>query len=191
MSQTVGNVSAAKPVVAGAVFRAPLSNSLTLPTDATTALSGFTSMGYVSVDGLTNGNAFNSSAIYAWGGDAVLMTENEKADTFVFTMLETLNANVSKAIYGDDNVTTSTDDLITIKKKADEFEEAAWVFDMKVRGGKLKRIVVPDAKITALGDIVYQDNNVTGYPVTLSAMPDTNGVFHYEYIEDEPATAGT
>jgi hypothetical protein len=188
MAQTVANVTAAKPVVAGAVYRAPLGS--TLPTDAKTALdAAFKAMGYVSTDGLANGNAFNSAAIYAWGGDAVLMTENEKADTFVFTLLEMLNQEVQKAVYGTTNVTVASG-LTTIHKKADEQEEAAWVFEMKLRGGKLKRIVVPDAKITALGDIVYQDANVAGYPITLSAMPDSNGDFHREYIE-MPSTPST
>ena len=186
MAQTVSNVSAAKPVIAGAVHRAPLNT--TLPTDAKTALSSaFIAQGYVSTDGLTNGNAFNSEAIYAWGGDAVLMTENEHADTFVFTLLETLNKSVAESIYGSGNVSEASG-KITIRKTAAEHEESVWVFDMKIRGGKLKRIVVPDAKITALGDIAYQDNAVTGYPVTLSAMPDNSGNFHYEYIESETAT---
>ena len=39
MANTVGNVSAGKPAVSGAVYRAALSTSLTIPTDATTALS--------------------------------------------------------------------------------------------------------------------------------------------------------
>ena len=56
MANNVNYVSAAKPKVAGAIYRAPLGT--TLPTDATTALdSGFKALGYVSNEGMTNANS--------------------------------------------------------------------------------------------------------------------------------------
>ena len=50
-TNTVSNVSAGKPNIEGAVFRAALSESLTIPTDATSVLSSdFKALGYVSDD---------------------------------------------------------------------------------------------------------------------------------------------
>ena len=192
MAETVTNVSAGKPAAGGAIYRAPLGTSL--PADATTPLgASFTSMGYCSDDGLTNSNSPESEDIKAWGGDDVLNVQNGKPDTFTVKLIEVLNANVLKAVYGDDNVTGTLETGITVKANSEELEEAVWVADMVLRGGAVKRIVLPDAKISEIGDIVYKDNEATGYELTLKAMSDSDGQTHYEYIEKAPngATGAT
>ena len=59
---------------------------------------------------------------------------------------------------------------------------------MVLKGGILKRVVIPSAKITELGDISYTDEDAIGYEVTLTATPDEDGNTHYEYIK-KPAAA--
>lgn len=179
---TVANVTAAKPRTGGAIFRAPLGS--TLPTDATTAIDTevYKALGYLSKDGLVNTNNPESDTIKAWGGDVVLTYQSEKPDTFKFTPIEALNVDVLKAIYGDANVTGDLTNGIAITANAKDQEEAVWVFDMIMRNGVLKRIVIPDGKISEIGDITYADEEVVGYETTLTAMPDTSSNTHYEYI---------
>lgn len=184
MANTVTNVSAGKPKVSGAIYRAPLSSGLVLPTDATTALgTDFKALGYVSDDGLTNTNSPDSETIKAWGGDTVLTIQTEKPDEFQLTLIEVLNTDVLAAVYGSSNVSGSLTSGITVKANADEPEEAAWVIDMVMRGGVLKRIVIPDGKVTEIGDIEYTDEDAVGYELTVQAMPDASGQTHYEYIQ--------
>ena len=179
---TATKVSAGGPKVSGAIFRAPVGT--TLPTDASTALnSAFKELGYISDDGLTNSNSVTSNKIKAWGGAVVLTIQDEKNDQFKFTPIESLNAEVLKAVYGDANVSVDgTTGDITVNATAAEAIEYAWVFDVAMRGGTLKRIVLPNAKISELGDIVYKSDAAIGYPITLDAFPDANGKTHYEYI---------
>lgn len=179
---TASNVSAGKPKITGAIYAAPLGT--TLPTDTTTALNeAFKPLGYCSEDGLVNSTDLQSENIKAWGGDTVLVVQEEKEDTFQFTLIEFLNPEVKKAVYGDDNVTGSLSTGMTVKANADEPEESVWVIDMVMHGDVATRFVIPNGKVSEVGDVTFTDNEAVGYEVTITATPDSSGQTHYEYYK--------
>ena len=182
MGNTKANVTTGKPKTAGAVYRAP--SGTTCPTDATTTLAGtFVCMGYISEDGVKNGSSFDTETIRDWGGDVVYEAESNKEDTFSFKMIEALNVDVLKAVHNSANVTGAISTGIAVSVNGAEHEEAAWVIDMIMRGDILKRICIPDAKISSVAEIVYKKNEAVGYDVTLKALADASGNYHYEYIK--------
>lgn len=184
MAQTVTNVSYSKPAVNGAIYVGAL--NATLPTSATTTVSSidFKALGYVSTDGLTNSNSPESDSILAWGGDTVLNVQTAKPDTFQFTLLEVLNVEVLKTVYGEDNVTGTLATGIKISANATPAEPCTLVIDTVMQGA-LKRITVPNAVLTTVDDITYTDSDAVGYGLTFSARPDEEGNTHYEYIQTE------
>lgn len=181
-TNNVENVTAGKPKVGGAVFRAPLST--TLPTDASTALANdFVCLGYISEDGVSNSNSPESDSIKAWGGDVVLNVTTEKEDTFSMTFIEALNEEVLKMVYGDDNVSGDLTTGLSVTANSTELEEYVYVIEMVLKGNVAKRVVIPNGKVTEIGEITYADDDAVGYDVTISGTPDTAGNTHYEYFK--------
>ena len=181
-TNTATNVSTGKPNKSGAIFFAPLGT--TLPIDADTSLAAaFTPLGYVSEDGLTNDNSPESDQVKAWGGDTVLNMQTDRPDSFGLTLIEVLNVDVLKAVYGDTNVTVDTSNNITVKATADEMGSGSWVVDMLMRGNRKKRIVIPNGTISELGTITYKDDEAVGFETTVSCEADASGNTHYTYIQ--------
>lgn len=185
---TTANVTTGKPKIIGAVFIAPVGTAL--PTDATTAINAtFKEIGYISDDGIKNSTDIDTDSIKAWGGTKVLELQNSKDDSFEFTMIEAMNVNVLKAVYGSANVTgTDAATGISINVNADEAEEFSWVIDMVYRNDFLKRIVIPQGKVSKLGDITYNDSDAVGYDATLALSADDSGCYHHEYIAKKSTT---
>jgi len=182
-NNTATNVSTGRPNIAGAVFVGTIGTA-TVPTDATTALgSDFVCLGYVSEDGLKNSNELSMADIKEWGGSIVYRSLTEMVDNFSLTLIESENIEVLKAVYGDANVTqTSSSDPIVVDVKNSDPQEKIWVFELALRGGKKKRIVIPDGAVTSRDEIAYTAEDAIGYGITVSAYPDANGSTHKEYI---------
>ena len=180
------NVTTGKRRTDGGIYFAPAGT--TLPTNATTTLAtAFKNLGYVSEDGVTNSLSKDVTEIKEWGGDTVDTVLTTLTDTFQFTLIESLNTDTLKAVYGDANVAESSG-AITVTVKAAEAPSGVWVIDMIQKGNKLKRIVIPNGKVSELGDVVYKADEAVGYDVTVAANLDSSGNTHYEYIASAPTT---
>lgn len=187
-TNTVANVSVGKPNIVGAVYHAPAGT--TLPTSTAAELNAaFDPMGYVSDDGITNSSSLTTTEIKAWGGDVVAVPQTEKKDTFKLKLIECTNVDVLATVFGSANVSGALATGITVNINSAELPAGCWVIDMILRDNTAKRIVIPSGKISALGDVVYKDDAVIGYEITVTCLPDSSGNTHYEYIK--AASSGT
>jgi hypothetical protein len=186
------NVAVGKPKVGGAIHVAP--SGTTLPTDATTALdAAFVNLGYVSEEGLTNSNSAAVETIHAWGKDIIFSKDGDN-ETYSWTLLEVLDANVQKFIRGADNVTVAEGGAMSVQVKRpserSQMEEHAIVVEMILRN-RAVRHVIPRGVITELGEVNYTDDDTVGYQVTVTALADANGNSHYEYTAAPAASSNS
>lgn len=180
MSNNATNVSFGKPKATGSVYVAPIGTAL--PASATVPLNAaFVSMGYITDDGLVNSIKTDTEEIHAWGGDLVLKGQTTFGETFTVNLLET-SIQALQLFYGSANVYQSGDSIVVTQNSA-PLTNCSVVFEMVLTGGRLKRIVVPNAQIVdRSGDITYTDGDAINYPAMFQAYPDANGNTHSEYI---------
>lgn len=174
--------TAAKPKIGGGIWVAPVGT--TLPSNATASLnSAFVSLGYVSEDGLTNSDSPTSESVKAWGGDIIATLNTGVEDTFSFKLVEAMKLDVLKTVFGSSNVSgASLAAGIAIQANAGDRPYYSWVVEMVLKDNVIKRIVIPEAKITEIGEIAYKDGEISGYELTINAIPDSGGNTHYEYL---------
>lgn len=180
MANDAKNVSFGKPKATGAVFVAPQGTAV--PSNATTALDpAFKGLGYVSEDGLVNSIETDTENVRAWGGDLVLVGQTNFMETFMVNLIET-NAEALRVYYGQENVTV-TGTSITVKQNSKALPPVVVVFELVLTGGRIKRIVIPNAQIVdRSGEITYVDGEPIAYPALFQAYPDVDGNSHTEYI---------
>ena len=186
MANTAANVVAGVPLATGGILIGALAAAA--PTTAVSALVAYTAAGYIGDSGVVETNERSTDKIRAWGGDTVKVVQTEHNVSYKFTFLETLNADVLKAVYGEANVTTTAATLTsgTLQKvliNGATLPHKSYVFEVKDGNAKI-RIYVPDGQITEVGDVTYSDGEVVGYEVTLEAFADSAGNKAYKYLDN-------
>ena len=180
------------PITAtGGILSAPLST--TRPTDAVTALpAGFVKKGYVGEDGVTKKVDKTDEKVKAWGGSTVKIVRQEHSVSYSWTFLESGNAEVLKALVGEENVTitpaTATHgNQIEVRETGQMVPRESWLLEMK-DGDTAIREYAPDGQLAYSGDVQFVHSNVISYTVTLEAFPDSNGVKSYTWMDDGKKT---
>ena len=189
------NVLVGIPDVSGGLWVGDLVEDTTSLPDASTTLAdaGFTSVGFISEDGVTEASERDTDKIKAWGGDTVRVIQNEHSLTYSFTFMESGNHEVLKLIFGDDNVEIDGENVI-IKKNSKVLPHKTWVIEV-LDGEKKIRLVVPDGQITETGERVFVHSDVIKMEITVEAFNDSEGNKGYEYHTkvakaDKAGTAG-
>ena len=175
MAQNADNIAIVRPVVDGAAWCADASAAT--PSGASTALTGFTSLGWLTEDGITMTVSKETQDLKGFGGDTALTIQTSHDVEFKFKPME-WNEAVAKEMFGESNVTSAGG---TVKVTGDDLPVRKYVFDMRGRDNQLIRVVVPNCKVTSLGDLPFKHNEPMAAEFTLKAFPDSTGTKVYIY----------
>ena len=156
--------------------------SVAAPTDASTALTSYTSLGYVSVDGLKMTIGNEEVNLEDWTGDEVLSFVSKQTVEFTIKPLCFMDENYLKERFGASNVTVSGGAVSKFCVKTGDLPNKRYVFEMATRQGGKCRIVVLNGKVA--GDVEYNfdPQNPTASDWTIKAMPDSTGVKVWVYF---------
>lgn len=182
-SMNAAEVGVGSALVTGAVWVAPKGTSL--PTDASTALSGtYKLLGFTSDAGVTISETRTNQSIKAWEGHAeVYNVVTEYTESVSFTPIQ-INQDVAELTWGPGNVTVATN-KITAKHTADTLEPVVIVIETAPRDNIVKRYC-GTFQLTERGDITLDGTQVDGRALTFNAIPDSNGVTMFEYTAITP-----
>lgn len=190
------NVYAAEPLATGSLRVAPLGTAG--PTSAKSVLSSaWVDLGHVGEDGFTETTDRSVEKKKNFGGATVKILQTDYTHSFKFVLLESLNADVLKAVYGADNVTVTAANTqhgaqVTVTKNAKKLPHLSWVID--TTDSELNaffRNYIPDGQIISVGDVKVVHTDTIMYEVELEAFADASGNHVYTYTDDGQVTAGS
>jgi len=166
------DASKVEVAVTGAVYLAP--SGTTLPTDSSLALNeAFKNVGYISEDGIVETPEEDNTEIRAWqNGDIVRRVQASHEIQYQFMMIETNEVSL-EAYYGNYE---AGDVLVT----GEQLPRQCMVIET-IDEGKIRRRVAPDAQVIERGELSLTNEEATGYDVTFTCYPDTDGVKVYLY----------
>lgn len=185
-SNNTDNVSSAKGVKGGYIFRAPVGTKL--PTDIKTALDpAFKVLGFISEDGYVESLETDSEDIVDMNGDLMDSPQTSRVESAQFTLAE-IKAETLKVQYGDDNV-TDADGIITVEHNGDSVTTSAYVLELLLKNGRRWRKVVPKGQSSELDDLTIAVGELCARAITMKYLTDDQGNTCYDYFESTETEA--
>lgn len=160
--------------------------------EATTAISSFTSSGYFSEDGVSLSTSISVTNIREWNLSTVRRLLEDFDGTVSGTIIQ-LDEEAAKQCFGEDNVavtaaTTTTGQQLRIALGAHLAEPQAWALKMKDGDAKFL-VLIPNGQVTSGVDITFAANEAISLPIEISANDDGTGNSIYIFTDDGIVTA--
>lgn len=141
--------------------------SATAPTGTGGSTTGFTGLGYVSEDGVTETRDRSVDNLKAWQNGATVRTVVTDSNlTYAFTLLETKLETI-ELFYGAE-VTQAVSEGNFVIDAGSTGGRKSFIIDV-VDGAELLRVYIPSGEITEVGDVVYSNGEPIGYEMTVTA----------------------
>ncbi|MBQ6411118.1 MAG: hypothetical protein IJI16_04125 [Atopobiaceae bacterium] len=175
------NVSAAKGVVGGYCWRAPIGTALP-ETPSWTPTSAWDCMGYVTEDGETFSTSSNVTEFRDQNGDVMDTSQSQYGETFACSFAET-KEHTFESIYGADAV-TDTNGVLKVNHTGEEPEAYSYAFLFLLKNGRKWVRFAEKAKRTTIGDLTTNSANVLAWNATYQVLrSETTGGYFVDLFE--------
>ncbi len=168
--------------ITGEVYRGTLASPA--PTTAVSVLdTTFKGLGYISEDGVTENWDDSVDNIVAWqNATTVRASTTESTASLSFMLIETTGI-ILETFHRGSTMAQPTAGNFRLDVKPVTADPRKWVLDV-LDGSKAVRIYVGNGEITERGEIVYQNGEPVGYPITITCYPDANGNLMQKFSND-------
>jgi len=182
-SNAEANVSAAKGVVGGYCYRAPVGTALpTGPTWTPPANSAWKCMGYVTEDGETFSTASSVTEFRDQNGDVIDTSQSQYGETFACSFAET-KAATFESVYGADAV-TDENGVLTVNHTGEEPGSYTYAFLFLLKDGRKWVRFAEKCKRTSLGDVQTNSSTVLAWNATYQVLrSETTGGYFKDLFE--------
>jgi hypothetical protein len=176
------------PGIGGSVMYAPLGTALpTAPLPATLS-SAWTDLGYCDETGIRDREERRNTNVFSWGGGLVGNVQESYARVMTIRFLQYLNPNTLTIAYGSSNTTitpatASAGTQVAVTLNALLLDYLCWCFQGFYRNALVMK-VLPQARITQLGEVNWTHRAFTMVEATLLAFPDDYNQHAYLYTND-------
>lgn len=186
-NSTTSEIGVARAAITGAIFLLPATGA-TLPTDATTTITGGVNLGYIGDEGITPTRTVETEDTKDMNGDTVYTAQTDFVREYSATFLQVDNVDLKEAIFGEANVVVTAGGptagaRVTVEDKGEPAPKRPIVVHT-TSGSKTHREVVPVAQISSVEYGPYVGTAVRSYTITFKAFKDSDGTFVYEYDDD-------
>ena len=162
------------------IWMAPVGT--TAPTDATTALAAeWSTLGYLSEDGVTLSQSTNSEDIYPWQGRSPVRTMNtERNLSMEFSMFEFNEQNL-QLYFGMEQAKQGSADSWSLNVVSNAPSQIySFVIDVADLDVKV-RYYIPRGSLSDAGDLEITDAGVMALPVTLKTLDSAGELMEIFY----------
>lgn len=159
--------------ITGAIYKG--ASGATAPTSQSSATTGYTELGWIGEDGITEKPASvgDAKTIIGWQNGAVVRTVRGASTdnpTYKFKMLET-NKTAIETAYGITVTQTVTEGSYEIDT-TDARPVNRYILD-SVDGSDLERVFIPKGVVISLSEVKRANGEVTGFEVEIEAQRDS------------------
>lgn len=175
--------------ITGEVFRGEITSPA--PTTSVSVLDAtYLGLGYVSEDGVTENWDDSVDNIVAWqNATTVRAATTESTGSISFTLIQT-NGGVLETFHRGSVMAEPTAGNFRLDVKPVTADPRRWILDV-VDGTKHVRIYIGNGEVTERGEIMYQNGEPVGYPLTITCYPDSNGNLMQKFSDDIAWGEGT